>query len=109
MSVITDSVRTPACVPIATIEVARDFIYPTAYDKVEGATKNDPPKMTPTAFETKPLGFILEVEPVIGADGYTIDLTMTPQMPSFAGWKEYPVLERDKVKAPIFEQRKVTT
>ncbi len=33
---------------------------------------------TPTAFETRNLGVTLEVEPMIGPDGYTIDLNLSP-------------------------------
>ncbi|RBP39140.1 beta-lactamase regulating signal transducer with metallopeptidase domain [Roseimicrobium gellanilyticum] len=93
----------------ATVEVVREFIFPTAYDPVQGATKDTHPKLVPTHFEMKPVGFLLDVEPVIGADGYTLDLVLAPQMPSFIGWTEYPVADGEKIKNPAFESRKVST
>jgi len=44
---------------------------------------------TPTAFETRNTGVTLEVEPVIGPDGYTIDLNLVPQVVEFEGFINY--------------------
>src|SRR4029079_9017697 len=44
---------------------------------------------TPTAFETRNTGVTLEVEPVVGADGYTIDLNLVPQVVEFEGFINY--------------------
>ena len=41
---------------------------------------------TPTAFETRNTGVTLEVEPVVGPDGITIDLNLVPQVVEFEGF-----------------------
>src|SRR5207237_2853822 len=49
---------------------------------------------TPTAFETRNTGVTLEVEPVVGPDGITIDLNLVPQVVEFEGFINYgsPIL-----------------
>lgn len=81
---------------------------------------------TPTAFETRNTGVTLEVEPVIGPDGYTIDLTLQPQVVEFEGFVNYgspiqttsvtalgisqtTILTPNVINQPIFSVRKVTT
>lgn len=61
------------------------------------------------AFETRSLGFRLEVEPVIGPDGATADLTLAPEFITMTGnlkaenWNEhYPDL-------PVFSCQKINT
>jgi general secretion pathway protein D len=44
---------------------------------------------TPTAFENRALGVILQVEPQIGADNYTIDLNLSPEVVEFDGFVNY--------------------
>jgi general secretion pathway protein D len=44
---------------------------------------------TPTAFETRRVGTILEVEPVIADDGRSVDLTITPELTEFDGFVNY--------------------
>ena len=44
---------------------------------------------TPTAFETRNTGVTLEVEPVVGPDGVTIDLNLVPQVVEFEGFINY--------------------
>ena len=50
---------------------------------------------TPTAFETRNTGVTLEVEPVVGPDGVTIDLNLVPQVVEFEGFINYgsPILQ----------------
>ena len=83
---------------------------------------------TPTAFETRNLGVTLEVEPIIGPDGYTIDLNLSPEVVEFDGFINYgspingpiinplnptvvatAVLTPNVINQPIFSTRKVTT
>jgi general secretion pathway protein D len=92
---------------------------------------------TPTAFETRNTGVTLEVEPVVGPDGTTIDLNLVPQVVEFEGFINYgsPILappssntvldpisglarlltqqERELtpnvINQPIFSSRKITT
>jgi general secretion pathway protein D len=88
---------------------------------------------TPTAFETRNTGVTLEVEPVVGPDGVTIDLNLVPQVVEFEGFINYgsPILAPSSsfldtvanvirstpqnvitpnvINQPIFSTRKVTT
>ena len=94
----------------AVIEVIREFRYPTEFDppqipqnfgslgggtlaggQITGGASGAFPvtPTTPTAFETRNTGVTLEVEPVIGPDGYTIDLNLVPQVVEFEGFINY--------------------
>jgi general secretion pathway protein D len=126
----------------ATIEVIREFIYPTEFDPPQipqtvGATTGGIAGVgssgsfpvtptTPTAFEMRPVGVRMEVDPVIGPDGYTIDLNLAPEVTDFEGFINYgsPIntssvnalglsttieLTPNTINQPIFSTRKVTT
>jgi general secretion pathway protein D len=92
----------------ATIAIVREFPYPQAFeppqiqqDSGSGAqggggggvlTREADPVITPsfpTDFTTRNLGVTLEVEPQIGPDGYTIDLTLSPEVVDFDGFINY--------------------
>src|SRR5438270_898929 len=101
----------------AVIEIVREFRYPTQFQPPQipqtvgtlqgaagtgtgtlislgggGTTPVTP--TTPTAFETRNTGVTLEVEPVVGPDGVTIDLNLVPQVVEFEGFINYgsPIL-----------------
>jgi general secretion pathway protein D len=138
----------------AVIEIIREFRYPTEFDPpqipqtfggndgggvtVLGGTGGINPLQsqqaqsfpvtptTPTAFETRNTGVTLEVEPVVGPDGYTIDLNLVPQVVEFEGFINYGspiqttssnalgqqivnVITPNVINQPIFSTRKVTT
>ena len=136
----------------AVIEIIREFKYPTEFDPPQipqtniaggggglglggallgggGGANNAFPvtPTTPTAFETRNTGVTLEVEPVVGPDGYTIDLNLVPQVVEFEGFINYgspiqttstnpltgvtstQVLTENTINQPIFSTRKVTT
>ena len=44
---------------------------------------------TPTTFANRDIGVTLEVEPQVGADNYTIDLLLSPQVVEFEGFINY--------------------
>src|SRR6202012_2495825 len=92
----------------AVIEIIREFRYPTEFDPPQipqtfggtgsgsgtGVTLNTNGSFpvtptTPTSFETRNTGVTLEVEPVVGPDGYTIDLNLVPQVVEFEGFINY--------------------
>ncbi|HEY1050370.1 MAG TPA: type II and III secretion system protein, partial [Prosthecobacter sp.] len=91
----------------ATMEVVREFIYPTEFDPPQlpqggggaltlggsGGNQIATPT-TPTAFETRRTGVSLEAEPTVGADGNTIELTLSPEVVEFDGFINYgsPIL-----------------
>jgi general secretion pathway protein D len=132
----------------AVIEIVREFRYPTQFEPPQipqsfsvrdtnsgvlgtgsstgtnGAFPVTP--TTPTAFETRNTGVTLEVEPVVGPDGVTIDLNLVPQVVEFEGFINYgspiqtsstnilgvtttTVLTPNVINQPIFSTRKVTT
>ncbi len=88
----------------ATMEVTREFIYPTEFDPPQlpnisgngggggggGTTVNlIATPTTPTAFEMRQTGVRLEAEPTVGADGNTIELTLAPEVVEFDGFINY--------------------
>jgi general secretion pathway protein D len=129
----------------AVIEVIREFRYPTEFTPpqipqtfqtplttgigVASASNSSFPvtPTTPTAFETRNTGVTLEVEPVVGPDGYTIDLNLVPQVVEFEGFINYgspitstatnpitgistqQIITNNTINQPIFSTRKVTT
>ena len=104
----------------ATIEIIREFIYPTEYEPPElpnstgstisggilggggggvlggGSSSGSFPvtPATPTAFETRNTGVTLEIEPTIGENDFVIDLRFIPEIVEFEGFINYgsPIL-----------------
>lgn len=94
----------------ATVKIVRDFIYPQTFEPPEipestgGAGNNNNigggggggqgirvtssiiTPANPTDFTPRELGVTLEVEPVVGADNYTIDLYLAPRVVNFDGF-----------------------
>ena len=136
----------------ATIKVIREFPYPTEFTPPavpppsdsqqssgsQGAggiviTSGSVTPSTPSAFEKRDLGVTLEVEPQVGADNYTIDLSLSPEVVDFDGFVNYGspiigprydpaliltgnpsgietfVITPNVMNQPIFSVRKVTT
>jgi len=90
----------------ATITLSRIFYYPTEFDPPEipqstgggtqqfggGLVQEQDPVVTPsfpTSFESRDLGVTLTVEPTIGPDGYTIDMSLAPEVVDFEGFINY--------------------
>jgi general secretion pathway protein D len=110
----------------AVLKSVREFIYPTEYDPpqvpdtvgliplgnntvlVTDSTFAPITPAHPTAFETRELGSLVQVEGSIGADNYTIDLTMTPEVSRFEGFINYgsPIrqYENDALGRPYVAQ-----
>jgi general secretion pathway protein D len=128
----------------AVIEIVREFRYPTQFQPPQipqtfGGSNNPNVALgnstggtfpvtptTPTGFETRNTGVTLEVEPVVGPDGITIDLNLVPQVVEFEGFINYgsPIrtssvnilgmaqtveLTPNIINQPVFSTRKVTT
>ncbi|HYF36305.1 MAG TPA: Amuc_1098 family type IV pilus outer membrane protein, partial [Prosthecobacter sp.] len=124
----------------ATVQVVREMIYPTEFDPPQIPTTISPPPViiigvpwvappmvatpaTPTAFEMRRVGVVLDVEPVISEDGRTIDLTITPEVTDFIGFVNYgsPIrsvnttgtdfleITENRIFQPIFSTRKIVT
>lgn len=94
------------------IEMVREFPYPTEFDppqipqnvdytgnvfavsftgKVTQPASGTAPvtPTTPTAFETRKVGSLLEVEAVISEDGRQVELTLSPSTTEFEGFIDY--------------------
>ena len=116
----------------ATIQIVREFRYPSEYDlpqvtQAPGSVYTPATPTTPTAFESKPVGITLEVEPTVGPDGYTIDLILSPRIVEFDGFINYgsPIftvvtvagtginsdflVTENTINKPVFSVREVTT
>jgi general secretion pathway protein D len=134
----------------AVIEIVREFRYPTQFTEpkvpdIQGRGSSNSTNTTialpvvgpstPSNFETRNTGVTLEVEPVVGPDGITIDLNLVPQVVEFEGFINYgsPIktvnpallgfspgtllgttteaitLTDNVINQPIFSTRKVTT
>ncbi len=134
----------------AVIEIVREFRYPTQFTEpkvpdIQGRGSSSSTTTTialpvvgpstPSNFETRNTGVTLEVEPVVGPDGITIDLNLVPQVVEFEGFINYgsPIktvnpallgfspttllgttteaitLTDNVINQPIFSTRKVTT
>jgi len=111
----------------AQIEIVREIIYPTEFEVTQPTIQSEgnmvtPPTVTPGGFETRETGVILNVTPTVGPDGYTIDLTMIPEVSELIDWIQYGsefemragvIGESQKwsynIPQPIFSSRNVTT
>ena len=119
----------------ATIEIIREFIYPTEYEPPEpgqggnGENSGGSTVVTPataTAFETRNTGVTLEIEPTIGENDFMIDLRFVPEIVEFEGFINYgsPIysvginalglansvlLTENRIEMPVFSTRRVNT
>lgn len=97
----------------ATIEIIREFIYPTEYEPPQlpnsvgqgngnngggiggiaggggGGGSFPVTPATPTAFDTRNTGVTLEIEPTIGENDFVIDLRFVPEIVEFEGFINY--------------------
>ncbi len=79
----------------AEIEIVREFKYATEYNPPQVPSSGSSTTLmvvtptTPTAFDVKPTGVRLHVNPTVGADGSTIDLQLEPQVVEFEGFINY--------------------
>ena len=132
----------------ANIEIIREFIYPTEYEPPElpnsvgaeqvggggggviggggGISTFPVTPATPTAFEMRPTGVTLEIEPTIGENDYMIDLRFVPEIVEFEGFINYgspiqsggtdllgnPItvtITENRIEMPVFSKRSVNT
>ena len=112
----------------AEIKVTRELRYPTDWEqRVEeagtgggsgGASRSTRIVITPTDFETRDVGVILSATPMVGPDGYTIDLTLIPQVVEITEWVNYGQDQFDErgnivgkldMFQPVFHVRTIAT
>ncbi len=117
-----------------TVEVVREFIYPTEYDPPEipnstgGGFAGRIPAIpaTPTAFEVRPLGKSIEVEPTVDQDNQTVSVDVLVDFTEFLGFINYgtpiidplavfffgplaPPVTPNDILMPVFDAVKETT
>ncbi|GEP44256.1 M56 family metallopeptidase [Brevifollis gellanilyticus] len=93
----------------ATVEITREFIYPTEFDPPKQLGKDQAViPTTPTAFEMRPVGIKMEVEPVITED-HVINLALVPEVTSFEGFMDYgkPIEQPDAVNGVKITENKM--
>lgn len=113
----------------AQIRVAQEFIYPTTFTQPTataaggGTTGGGAAAVTPSipsAFASRSVGVVFNVSPVVGADGYTISLTLIPQVTAFLGFINYGgpislaagnnvVTTFNDIKQPLFSTQDIYT
>ena len=136
----------------ATIKMIREFPFPSEFEAPQVPPPAPPgtaavggdasgirvsaglvTPSTPSAFDKKDIGVNLEVEPQVGADNYTIDLSLSPEVIDFDGFVNYGspisgpkyspasiatgnvsgietfVITPNVMNQPVFSVRKVTT
>ena len=99
----------------STIEIVREFIYPTEYEPPELPNSVDTPILvdldtgdifgggrpqtpitpaTPTSFDMRKVGVVLDVLPTVSADRHYIDIALKPSLVDFDGFINYgtPIL-----------------
>jgi general secretion pathway protein D len=114
----------------AQIRIADEFIYPTTYtpptataaaggiNGSAGAVAITP--SLPSGFTTREVGVLLNVIATVGADGYTISLSLIPEVSEFLGFIEYGANEAlsagtsvvnvfNSIKQPLFSTRSCAT
>ncbi len=118
---------------LARVEMVREFIHPTEYDPPElpntvgssalGGGGFPVTPANPTAFDTTPVGTVLEVEPVVSSDGSVLQISVQAVHREFIGFINYgtpifttpdvdqdPVLvTENRILMPLFETRRVQT
>lgn len=105
-------------------ESIHEFIYPTEYEPPEFPTivpddgqaqpiAPDWSPATPTAFETRNIGSILEIEPTLSFDSSTIDLRFSPELIYYTGNEIWTEVTRDEdtyqIQMPNFYTIRITT
>jgi general secretion pathway protein D len=113
----------------AQIRSVQEFIYPTSWAQPSatssggGVTGGGAVAITPSipsSFQTREVGILLNVTPEVGADGYTINLTLAPEVSEFLGFINYGspiglssgnnvVTTMNDIKEPLFSSENLTT
>lgn len=113
----------------AQIKIVREFRYPTEFTPPTataaggGTTGSGSVAVTPATpggFETREVGVLLNVTPTVSSDGYTISLTLVPEVSDFEGFIDYGsegsiaagntvVPVNFTFNQPVFSSRQVTT
>ncbi|MFT5497209.1 MAG: hypothetical protein ACI9TH_002615 [Kiritimatiellia bacterium] len=99
----------------AVVEDVEEIIYPTEFDVSEGDIKRI--AVIPGAFETREVGQILNVTPIVSPDNHTINLTLLPEQAALVREIDYGFDYTDEkgnlmhvpMRQPVFHSRNLTT
>jgi general secretion pathway protein D len=129
----TDTLSAPKVTTVsgqqAQIRSVQEFIYPTSWSQPTataaggGTTGGGAAAVVPSipsSFQTREVGVLLNVTPEVGADGYTINLTLAPEVSEFLGFINYGsdiglsagnnvVTTFNDIKEPLFSSENLTT
>jgi general secretion pathway protein D len=129
----TDTLSAPKITTVsgqqAQIRSVQEFIYPTSWAQptatsagggVNGGGAVAVTPSIPSSFQTREVGILLNVTPEVGADGYTINLTLAPEVSQFLGFINYGspiglssgnnvVTTVNDIKEPLFASQNLTT
>lgn len=103
----------------AQIQVVKEIIYPTEFE-LTPATTNDAgtvvtqPVVTPSSWNTRDIGILLNVTPSVGADRRTVNLNLKPEVSKLERWVDYGIQGGSTWNAipilqPIFLTKNVET
>ncbi|MDE1171148.1 MAG: type II and III secretion system protein [Verrucomicrobium sp.] len=122
----------------AKIDATRTFYYPTQYNPPQIITITtgtssisttplySPPAAIPafpSSFDKQDIGVVLNIQPTVGGDNRTIDLSLVPEITDFEGFINYGdpitvsdgvsttpvVLVANQILQPVFNVRRVST
>ena len=99
----------------ATLKVVKEIRYPQAYEanQIQTGVGQNALIYAPADFQTREVGVLLTVTPTIGPDGYTIDLTLVPEVSELVEWHEYGTQTGGSAtltaSQPFFQTRTVTS
>jgi type II secretory pathway component GspD/PulD (secretin) len=96
----------------ATIKGVTEFIYPTEFE-TEGIRSSFPRAthgavgsvVTPSPFETREVGTILEVLPEVSPNGKIINITLSPELVDEPVWKDFGSTHMDATGTPRKRER----
>ncbi len=97
----------------ATVEIVREFIYPTAFERGQDAAGK--PRVTPTSFDKTNTGVTLEVTPTVSSRRDVIDLSLGWKITNFDGFvgaDGKPLSAKNEgaePQFPVFDTHSVTT
>lgn len=95
-----------------------EVIYPTEFEATTSSNGvADALNAVPASFETREIGIIQNVTPTVGPDGYTIDLTLVPELCELLDWDDVGVgltgadgkETQSHMRVPRFHSRNLTT
>lgn len=107
----------------STAESVQELTYPVEFVPAKGRAKQSPAVpaqvtgsdiASPTAFEMRPVGTRLEVDPTVGPDGKTIDLNIASDITTKVGETVHQEIPNGtemlaSIKQPVFHTAKTTT